>query len=192
MFENVRADLAAGLTWHRMPRVRRVAGKWAEYALVASLTGSLQVVLVYRAQAWFHRQRVPMLPDICRRITMLLGAVEIGDRVSIGPGLLMAHGNVIIDGEVTIGPGCQVSPFVTIGLDTGGPEPRWDGPTIGENVFIGTGAKVLGPVHIGDNVRIGANAVVMCDVPANSTAVGIPARILRHEEPFGRAATDDG
>jgi serine O-acetyltransferase len=112
---------------------------------------------------------------------MLMAAVEIGAPVSIGPGLLIAHGNVIIDGEVTIGSGCQLSPFVTIGLDTGGPDPRFCGPTIGDNVFLGTGAKVLGPVTIGDDARIGANAVVMCDVPANSTAVGIPARIVPHQ-----------
>ena len=105
----------------------------------------------------------------------------------IGPGLLMNHGNVIIDGATKIGPRCSIAPFVTIGLNTGGPDPSLVGPTIGQFVFIGTGAKILGPITIGDGARIGANAVVMTDVPASSTAVGVPARIIPHERPFGRA-----
>ncbi|MCL4230038.1 MAG: hypothetical protein HUU14_07530 [Dehalococcoidia bacterium] len=118
---------------------------------------------------------------------MLAAAVSIGDYANIGPGLLMAHGNVVIDGHVRIGPLCSISPFVTVGLNTGGPDPSLTGPTIGRNVFIGTGAKVLGPITIGDNARIGANAVVMTDIPANCTAVGVPARVLEHDGPLGPA-----
>ncbi|MBK6319581.1 MAG: hypothetical protein IPF51_12570 [Dehalococcoidia bacterium] len=114
-----------------------------------------------------------------------------GDHVQIGPGLLLNHGHVIIDGEVTIGPDCSISPFVTLGLNTGGPDVSLVGPKFGRFVFIGTGAKVLGPVTVGDNARIGANAVVMIDVPENSTAVGVPARIVSHERPLGRASRSD-
>ena len=116
---------------------------------------------------------------------MILAGVSIGDRVSIGPGLLMNHGHVVIDGATTIGPLCSIAPHVTLGLNTGGPDVSFEGPKIGKFVFIGTGAKILGNVTIGENARIGANAVVLSDVPANSTAVGVPARVIAHQSPLG-------
>ncbi|MBE0609095.1 MAG: serine acetyltransferase, partial [Dehalococcoidia bacterium] len=178
MFENVSRDIDLGVNWHSVPRVRALLGLRAERIASILLSAELQVVLVYRLQAWTRQKRIPLVPNFCRRVTMLLAGVSIGDSVTIGPGLLVNHGHVIIDGATTIGPQCNLAPFVTIGLNTGGPGPSLLGPTIGRNVFIGTGAKVLGPITIGDNARIGANAVVMNDVPANSTAVGVPARII--------------
>lgn len=191
MFENVREDLRLGLAWHSVPGVRRVLGERAEQVASVILSAELQTVLVYRFQAWVRGKRVPLVPNLCRRLTMLLAGVSIGDQVRIGPGLLMNHGHVVIDGTTTIGSLCSVAPFVTIGLNTGGPDVSFAGPLIGNFVFIGTGAKLLGPISIGDNARIGANAVVLGDVPANSTAVGVPARILAHEKPLGRAVTPD-
>ncbi len=185
MFENVRADIAVGTEWHRMPRLEQLIGERAGRCACVLYTSSVQVVLIYRLQAWLHRRHVPVLPELCQQMTMLLASVQVGNNMRVGPGLLIAHGNVIIDGYGSIGTNCQVSPFVTIGLDTGGPDARFDAPNIGDGVFIGTGAKILGPVTIGDNARIGANAVVMSDVPADSTAVGIPARVIPHD---GRGA----
>jgi len=189
MFETAREDLRLGVEWHAVPGVRRRLGKRAEVIAVLCLSAELQVVLIYRFQAWARRTGIPLLPGLCRRLTMLLAGVSIGDKVAIGPGLLLNHGHVIIDGETTIGPLCSVAPFVTIGLNTGGPDVSFDGPHIGSFVFIGTGAKILGRVCIGNNARIGANAVVLSDVPANSTAVGVPARIVPHERPYGAAST---
>jgi len=185
MFENVRADIAAGSDWHRMPHLDRIIGKRAGRCASVLVTSSIQVVLIYRLQAWLHRLHVPVLPEVCQQLTMVLASVQVGNNITIGPGLLIAHGNVIIDGFGSIGAHCQVSPFVTIGLDTGGVDAGFDAPNIGERVFIGTGAKILGPVTIGDDARIGANAVVMSDVPAGSTAVGIPARIISHMQGTG-------
>ncbi len=187
MFENVREDIRQAVTWHAVPVVRRRLGPRAEAAASVILSAEAQVVLVYRLQAWLRKRGVPLLPNLCRRLTMLLAGVSIGDRVEVGPGLLINHGHVIIDGTTRIGPFCSIAPFVTIGLDTGGPDVSLDGPTIGRFVFIGTGAKILGPVVIGDNARIGANAVVISDVPANATAVGVPARVIAHEYPLGPA-----
>jgi serine acetyltransferase len=116
---------------------------------------------------------------LCDIVSRALFRVQIGDRVTIGPGLMLTHGNVVIDGRTTIGSNCQINPWVTIGLSNSrkiGFSVR--GPTIGHNVHIGTGAKVLGPITIGDHVRIGANAVVLHDVPANTTVVGMPAKAL--------------
>jgi serine O-acetyltransferase len=185
MFDNVREDIRVGADWHDVPLVRRYFGEAGVRVAAVALSDTLQVVLIYRFQAWARRRHIPLIPVICRRITMILASVAIGDRVEIGPGLLLAHGNVIIDGDTKIGPLCSISPFVTIGLNTGGPDPSYSGATIGRFVFIGTGAKVLGPMRIGNNARIGANAVVLDDVPDNHTAVGVPARVLEHDFVLG-------
>ncbi len=187
MFENVAQDIEVGTRWHSVPVVRARFGERAERAAAVILSAELQVVLLYRLQAWARARHIPLLPNLCRRLTMLLASVSVGDSVTIGGGLLLNHGQVTIDGQVTIGKFCNLAPYVTIGLDTGGPCPLLVGPTIGNYVFVGTGAKILGPITIGDNSRIGANAVVMRDVPANSTAVGVPARVIPHERPLGPA-----
>jgi serine O-acetyltransferase len=88
------------------------------------------------------------------------------------------HGQVVIDGLTEIGSGTSLGPFVTIGLLSG----NYQGPVIGRHVSIGTGAKILGPVRIGNNARIGANSVVLQDVPDGATAVGAPARIISGAE----------
>ena len=89
-----------------------------------------------------------------------------------------------MSGVVEIGSGTAILPWVTIGLQAG----TIEGPTIGRNVMIGTGSKVIGPIQIGNGARIGANAVVVSDVPDGATAVGIPARSSGTEPPFGRFA----
>jgi serine O-acetyltransferase len=91
----------------------------------------------------------------------------------IGPGLFISHGQGTILSAERIGSNLQVHQGVTVGWDYKGDRR----PIIGNDVFIGAGAKVLGAVTIGDGARIGANAVVVCDVPPGATAVGIPARI---------------
>ena len=192
MFDSVREDVRLGVDWHSLPSVRRIAGRRAEIAAVLILSPELQTVLIYRLQAWLRNHGIPLLPNLLRRVTMMLAGVSIGDRVVVGPGLLLNHGHVVIDGEKYIGPECSIAPFVTIGLNTGGPDVAFEGPILGRFVFIGTGAKILGRVHIGHNARIGANAVVLTDVPDNCTAVGVPARIVPHESQFGPAVKTTG
>jgi serine O-acetyltransferase len=92
----------------------------------------------------------------------------------IGPGLFIAHGSTTTLAAERIGSNCYVHQGVTIGWDYRGER----SPVIGDGVFIGTGAAVLGAVTVGDGARIGANAVVLQDVPAGATAVGVPARVL--------------
>lgn len=188
MFENVREDIRVGASWHSVPGVRRLLGPRAETVAAVLLSAELQVLLVYRFQAWVRSLGIPLIPHLCRRLTMLLAGVSIGDQARIGPGLLINHGHVVIDGHVEIGPLCSLSPFVTLGLNTGGPDASFRGPKLGRFVFVGTGAKLLGPITIGDNARIGANAVVLEDVPANCTAVGVPARVIEHQSPLGPAS----
>jgi|GEM_PF-309009 len=92
----------------------------------------------------------------------------------IGPGLFIAHGHATTIAAARVGRNCYVHQGVTIGWDYRGDR----APVVGDGVFVGAGAKVLGAVTIGDGARIGANAVVLCDVPAGATAVGIPARLV--------------
>lgn len=134
-------------------------------------------VLLFRWKSQLRAGGVPFLPGLCGMLSRALFNVHIGNAVTIGPGLVIPHGNVVIDGSTTIGRFCQINPWVTIGLSNSRKVGfSLKGPTLGDYVHIGTGAKILGPVHIGDYARIGANAVVVHDVPANTTVVGAPAR----------------
>ncbi len=102
----------------------------------------------------------------------------------IGSGLFLAHGHSITLHAESIGLNCYIHQGVTVGWDYDGDRK----PVIGDGVFIGAGAAVLGPVTIGDGARVGANAVVLCDVPAGATAVGIPARIVLRPVPAADGA----
>jgi serine O-acetyltransferase len=128
----------------------------------------------YRAQARLEALGVPVLPRLAHRLAMSTAQVCIGKNVVIHPGVYLGHGQVVIDGFVEIHRGTVILPFVTIGLRQG----KARGPTIGRDVFIGTGARILGPVTVHRDARIGANAVVIDDVPARATVVGVPARIV--------------
>ena len=100
--------------------------------------------------------------------------VSIGPGVLMHPGVYIVHGQIVIDGLVEVGTGTVIAPWVTIGL-----RGSIEGPVIGNDVNIGTGAKVLGTIKVGREARIGANAVVTSDIPERTTAVGMPARVVR-------------
>ena len=142
-------------------------------------------ILLFRLRVFLYENEVPILPYMCDRLSTIFWHVTIGRYVTIGERPFIAHGEVVIDGRVVIGDDCALSPWVTIGL-SGRRKFGFDarGPIIGDRVFIGTGAKVLGPITIGDDVRIGANAVVIDDVPSDATVVGAPARIVHTTRPF--------
>ncbi len=141
-------------------------------------------VLLFRLRDGLLRRGVPVLPYLCDLVSDAILDISIGRQVVAGPGLMIPHGHVVIDGDVRIGSECSINPWVTIGLSG---RRRWAfdyrGPIIGDRVTIGTGAKILGPITIGDGARIGANAVVIDDVPADATAVGAPARIVHRTAP---------
>jgi serine O-acetyltransferase len=155
----------------------RFTSKWdvlLQAIRLAVVSDAFLAQVFYRAKVSMQMAGVPLLPSIAHRLAIVVAQVYIGDPVVIGPGLYLPHGQVVIDGIVEIGRHVTVRPWVTVGLLDG----DFNGPTIGSNVRIGTGAKVIGPVHIGEGARIGANAVVLDDVPAHSVAVGVPARIV--------------
>jgi serine O-acetyltransferase len=127
---------------------------------------------LYRVKARLQAHRVPLVPRLAHRLAMVVGQVSVGDPVVMAPGVYVIHGQVVVDGVVESAPGVTIAPFVTIGLRAGDIR----GATIERDVSIGTGAKIIGPVRIGAGARIGANAVVVDDVPAGATVVGAPAR----------------
>jgi len=109
------------------------------------------------------------------RFWSVVTGAEIDLNVRIGGGLLLPHPNgIVIHPDAILGPNCLLFQQVTLG--TGGPIPG--SPKLGGHVDVGAGAKILGGVTIGDHARIGANAVVLADVPANATAIGVPAKII--------------
>jgi serine O-acetyltransferase len=107
----------------------------------------------------------------------VLFQVSIGPEVRAGGGLYLAHGHVVMAGRITLGRDVCIAPFVTLGLTNSAAVPfDLRGPEVGDGVVIGTGAKLLGPIRVGNRALIGANAVVVTDVPDDHTAVGAPAR----------------
>jgi serine O-acetyltransferase len=113
-------------------------------------------------------------------------ASDIDPHMKFGSDFMLPHPNgVVIHEDAVIGNNCMVMQQVTIGMTAEG-----KAPTIGNDVYIGAGAKILGNVRVGDGVRIGAQAVVLSDVPAHCTVVGIPARIIRRSPSVVSIASD--
>jgi serine O-acetyltransferase len=131
-------------------------------------------VVLFRLKRALQRRHVPVLPALLDRLCIVLFNVNLGDYTDIGGGLYLPHGNVVVDGLVHIGRNCVIAPWVTIGTNG-----SVAGPHIGDDVFIGTGAQVLGAIRVGDRARIGANAVVLADVPPETSVVGVPATPVR-------------
>jgi serine O-acetyltransferase len=173
--EALAADLRLTLL-HRGDRheLRSRADAFAQMIRLAWTSDAFLAQALYRLKAALQRRGVPLLPRLAHRLAIASGQVAIGDPVVVQPGLYLLHGQVVVDGLTEIGPGAIIGPFVTIGLREG----EVQGPVLEADVRVGTGAKVLGPVRVGAAASIGANAVVVDDVPAAATAVGAPARPL--------------
>lgn len=142
------------------------------------LSPGFVTILSYRFWSYCVRNRLPVFPIrvICEKFIELITSSSVPSQCKIGGGLRIQHfGQIMIHDSVTIGENATIYNNVTIGLQH---DDDTQGPILGDNVYIGTGAKILGSIKIGNNVSIGANAVVLCDVPDNSLAVGIPARII--------------
>jgi len=148
---------------------------------------SLEILLLYpglratmrhRLASWYYRHGMLFLARYVSQRTRHMTGIEIHPGATIGRRLVIDHGMGIVIGETTeIGDDVLLYQGVTLG-GTGKDKGKRH-PTIGSNVLIGTGAKVLGPFTVGDNSRIAANAVVLNEIPPDSTAVGVPARVVR-------------
>ena len=135
-------------------------------------------LLAYRVAHWLLSRKIPFFPRFISQTARWLTGVEIHPGANIGTGFFIDHGMGVVIGETT-----EIGDFVTLfqGVTLGGTgkERGKRHPTLGNHVVVGAGAKVLGGIRIGDNVKIGANAVVLRSVPPNSTVVGNPGRIVK-------------
>jgi serine O-acetyltransferase len=171
--EAVVADAKASAA-HRMERhdFRPGLDTWLQVLRLMWVSDAFFALACYRAKAHLQARGVPVLPLVLHRLSMIVAQVSIGDPVLIHPGVYLPHGQVVIDGFVEIHGGVTIRPWVTIGLKEG----VLDGAVIKGGTRIGTGAKILGPVTIGPHASIGANAVVVKDVPPGAVVAGVPAR----------------
>jgi serine O-acetyltransferase len=171
LVREVREDLAAAQ--QRDPAARTVG------RLEMLLTyGGVQALLLHRVSHALHRAGVPLLPRLLSYVTTSVTGVEIHPAAEIGRGLFIDHGAGVVIGETAeIGDDVTIYQGVTLG-GTGFARGKRH-PTVGDEVMIGAGAALLGPITIGSRSKIGANSVVIHDVPANSTVVGNPGHPVR-------------
>ena len=145
---------------------------------VLLLYPGLKAVRSHRRAHWCYTHGLTFLARMISQGSRRRTGIEIHPGATIGRRLVIDHGMGLVIGETAeIGDDCLIYHGVTLGGT--GKETGKRHPTIGNNVLIGTGAKVLGPITIGDNSRVAANSVVLKDIPEDSTAVGIPARVVR-------------
>lgn len=151
----------------------------ARYGLEIMLTSSgLHAVWAYRVAHFFWNFKLKLLAKIISNTSKFFTGVEIHPAAKIGKNLIIDHGDGVVIGETAeIGNNVLIYHQVTLG-GTGNDTSERRHPSICDNVMIAAGAKILGGIHIGTNAKVGANAVVLKNVPANATAVGIPARII--------------
>ncbi len=179
MFENLREDFRTyDYQWSRQ-------GLW--------------LMVVYRFGRWRYtiRRRWMRLPfsflyKVLKPFSEILTGIELPCEATIGRRFRIDHfGGIVISGDAVFGDDCVIRNGVTVGLRHAGVR---GAPIFGNRVDVGAGAKILGAIRIGDDVVIGANAVVLRDVPANSVAVGVPARILprKLQELATEPIADDG
>ena len=140
----------------------------------------LHAVFWHRIAHWLYRHKCKLLARILSNLNRFATGIEIHPAAKIGKGLFIDHGMGVVIGETTeIGDNVTIYQGATLGGT--GKETGKRHPTIGNNVVISTGAKVLGPFRVGDNSKIGAGAVVLREVPPNCTVVGIPGRVVKKD-----------
>ncbi len=177
MFDNIRED------WRTYDRQLSRQGLWS--------------MTLYRFGRWRYtiRWRLIRLPfsmlyKFLKPFCEIMTGIELPCEVTLGRRFRIDHfGGIIISGDAVFGDDCVVRNGVTVGLRHTG---HRGSPVLGDRVDIGAGAKILGPIHIGNDVQIGANAVVIRDVPSNSIAVGVPARILPRKPVVDQIAVEIG
>jgi serine O-acetyltransferase len=162
----IASDVRAKALW--------VYGRDDRRALLKTLlTDGTAAMVVYRLMAACQRRRLAPLAMLFNKLNAVCSRCIIGRGASFGPGFVLIHSyGVVINAAVRGGRDLKIEHLVTIGAEHGA------APVLGDNVFIGAGAKVIGGVRLGNDVKVGANAVVVRDVPDGATAVGVPARIV--------------
>ena len=138
----------------------------------------IHAVIMHRVAHWFYKKNLTLIARAISQLSRCMTGIEIQPGAKIGKGLLIDHGSGVVIGETAeIGDNCLIYQGCTLGGT--GKEHGKRHPTLGNNVMVGSGAKILGPFKVGDGAKIAANAVVLEEVPPNCTAVGVPARIVK-------------
>jgi serine O-acetyltransferase len=170
-FETLLADLQA-------PQDRDPAARgWLD--VVLSYPG-FHALVAHRINHALYDAGIPLLPRFLANVARFLTGVEIHPAARIGKGVFIDHGSGVVIGETSeIGDGCTIYQGVTLGGTSLSHGKRH--PTLGRNVTVGVNASVLGAIVLGDNAKVGGGSVVVKDVPANATVVGVPARIVAQD-----------
>ncbi|WP_447971128.1 serine O-acetyltransferase [Nitrospira sp. M1] len=171
MFKFISQDLQA--VFERDPAA---TSRWEVFLMYSGF----HALLAYRMAHGLRCRNIPFFPRLISQFARWLTGIEIHPGAKIGKGFFIDHGMGVVVGETT-----EIGDYVTLfqGVTLGGTgkERGKRHPTLGNHVVVGAGAKVLGGIAIGDNVKVGANAVVLRSVPANSTVVGNPGRVVKYE-----------
>lgn len=169
MFEGLRKDIAA--VKERDPAARSSLEVLLLYAGVHAL-------IYHRFSHWFYTHKMFFIARFISQFARFCTGIEIHPGAKIARGVLIDHGAGVVIGETAeVGEGCTIYQGVTLG-GTGKDKGKRH-PTLGKNVMVGSGAKILGPFVVGDNAKIAAGAVVLEPIPEDATAVGVPARVVR-------------
>lgn len=171
LVRSVKEDIAA--VQERDPAAR---GK----AEVLALSSGVHALAAYRVAHRLHKNEHYFAARAISQAAKVVTGIEIHPGATIGKGLVIDHGSGVVIGETAeIGDNCTIYQGVTLGGT--GKDVGKRHPTLGNNVLVGAGAKVLGPLYIGDNSKVAANAVVLKEIPENCTAVGMPAKVVKRE-----------
>jgi serine O-acetyltransferase len=169
LFKGLRQDISA-------IRERDPAARNSMEVLL--LYSGLHALMLHRPAHWLYRHHMFFLARLISQFSRFLTGVEIHPGAQLGRGILIDHGSGVVIGETAVvGDGCTIYQGVTLGGT--GKEKGKRHPTLGKNVLVGAGARILGPFEVGDNCKVAANAVLLEPLQENSTAVGVPARAVR-------------
>lgn len=180
MFENIREDIARKMRGYG---VRPEDQTFFRQRITPLLELGTHAVIVYRFGRWVYEIKIPVIRQVMigiylviTTICLMLTGIHIHRKSPIGPGLVIHNCSCIFILATRIGHSCTVNQGVSVASVRG---TGW--PTIGNNVYLGAGCKVIGGVTVGDNVVVSANSVVIADVPSNCTVMGVPARIISRQ-----------
>ena len=168
MFKMIKKDINA--IFERDPAAKNI------FEVILTYSG-LHSIIMHRIAHWFYNKKMTTIARIISQISRFITGIEIHPGAKVGQGVFIDHGSGVVIGETTeIGDNVTIYQGVTLGGT--GKETGKRHPTIGDNVLISAGAKVLGSIKIGNNVKVGASSVVLDPVPDNCTVVGVPGKVI--------------
>ena len=180
MFENIRADLERKMRGYG---VRRQDQSFFRKRITPLLEFGTLAVIVHRFGRWVYNIKIPVIRQlmifiylVVNTVCLAITGIHVHRESDIGPGLVIHNSNCIFILATKIGHSCTVNQGVSVASVRG---TGW--PTLGNNVYLGAGCKVMGGVTVGDNVVVSANSLVIADVPSDCTVLGVPARIISRQ-----------